>query len=135
MSSHYVNRGAELTNFDKLALRLIITGAVVMIILHVALVDQARSLYSPLDEFLPGLTEIVLSPGFAASAVMLMIFCGYYAARVRRLYNASSASSIFLLGILLAISSNALFVYGIYAPAGGATDMLRHAGSDDDDDY
>ena len=129
-----VDRSAELTNFDKLAIRIIITGVVILIILHVALVGEARGLYSPLDELLPGLTRIVFSPGYAASASLLLLYLAYYGARVRRLYNSRSASQVLFFGLLITVAANALLVYGLYSPASGATDMIRNAGRSDDDE-
>ena len=62
----------ELTKFDKLAVSICWFGALIIIGVHVIVADRARSLYSPLEGLMPGLTKIVTSPGYAVSMAMLM---------------------------------------------------------------
>jgi len=131
---HYdVPEGRELTNFDKLAIRVILTGIFVMLFLHLVLVGDARDLYGPLDDVLPGLTRIVFHLGYPVMCSLLMGYLAYYGARLRKLYDARSASRILFLGILVTIASNGLLVYALYAPASGATEMFRNLGHTDDE--
>jgi len=119
----------ELTDFDKLATNLAWFGAMVIIAIRLLLVDPARTTYGPLDQKLPGLTKLVFSPGYTASAALLMIFCAWYGRKMRRLYDSKAASNILFMGIVVAVLANALLIYGLYAPAGGALDHLYDAGS------
>ncbi|MBO6934834.1 MAG: hypothetical protein JJ863_07660 [Deltaproteobacteria bacterium] len=119
----------ELTDFDKLATNLAWFGAIVLVAIRFLLVDPARTTYGPLDEKLPGLTKLVFSPGYTASAALLMIFCAWYGRKMRRLYDSRSASNILFFGIVVAVLANGLLIYGLYAPAGGALDHLYDAGS------
>ncbi len=123
--------GAELTNFDRTALRIIFLGIFVLLVLHLGLVGDARVLYSPLDRALPGLTKLVFSKGYPVAGSMLLGYIAYHGHRTRRLYDAPSTSRVFFLGIVLAIVVNGLLVYGLYTPAGGAVDSLRGTRSSD----
>ncbi len=119
----------ELTDFDKLATKIAWFGAIILVVIRVLLVDPAKTTYGPLDQKLPGLTKIVFSPGYTVSAALLMIFLAWYGRKMRRLYDSRSASNILFLGIVVAVLANALLIYGLYAPAGGALDHLYDAGS------
>lgn len=114
-----------LTDFDKLAASISVFGGIVMAVLHVLIVPNARLTYSPLDDSLPLISKLVYSPGYGAASALLMVFLGWYGTRQRKLSDASSASSVLFLGIVVAVLANGLLVYGLYAPATGAMDLLN----------
>ncbi|HJK93206.1 MAG TPA: hypothetical protein RMH85_09075 [Polyangiaceae bacterium LLY-WYZ-15_(1-7)] len=114
----------ELTKFDKLAVSICWFGALIIIGVHVIVADRARSLYSPLEGLMPGLTKIVTSPGYAVSMAMLMAFLGWYGSRMRRLYDNQTASTILFFGLLVSIAANGLLIWGVYAPAGRSMQLL-----------
>ena len=115
---------SKLTNFDKLGVGIALFGAMIVILLRALVVPSAVAMYTPLDHLMPGITKIVYSRGYALASAMLMVFLAWYDTRQRRLFDNNTASVILFLGIVVAVAANALLVYGLYAPAGGAMDLL-----------
>ncbi|MBX3250274.1 MAG: hypothetical protein KF901_24060 [Myxococcales bacterium] len=118
------NGGRELSQFDKLAISIAYFGAAILIGLHVLLVPEHGRVYSGLDELIPGFTNIVKSPGYAASMALLMSFLAYYGSRMRRLYDSGSASFVLFLGLVVSLAANGLLIWGLYAPAGRSMQLL-----------
>jgi hypothetical protein len=124
LSGRGPNGGREHTQFDKLAIGICWFGALVLVGLHVLLVPQHDYIYSGLDEFIPGFTNIVKSPGYAVSMALLMIFLAYQGSRMRKLYDSRSASTVLFFGLMVSIVANGLFIWGMYAPATRSFQML-----------
>lgn len=114
-----------LTDFDKLGVSISVFGGIVMGVLHALIVPGARQTYAPLEDSLPVISKLVYSPGYGVASALLMVFLGWYGTRQRKLSDASSASTILFLGIAVAVVANGLLVYGLYAPATGAMDLLN----------
>lgn len=121
----YGSQRTELTNFDRLAVWICVLGAGVMGALYSVAVRGARRVYTDLDDLLPGLTKIVMSPGFSVSMIMLMLFFAYYGVRMRRAYDNRTASFVLFLGIVTSLSANGLLVWALYSPA---SNSLRYLG-------
>ncbi len=121
----YGSQRTKLTNFDRLAVWICVLGAGVMGALYSVAVRGARRVYTDLDDLLPGLTKIVMSPGFSLSMIMLMLFFAYYGVRMRRAYDNRTASFVLFLGILTSLSANGLLTWALYSPA---STSLRYLG-------
>ena len=121
----YGSQRTKLTNFDRLAVWICVLGAGVMGALYSVAVRGARRVYTDLDDLLPGLTKIVMSPGFSLSMLMLMLFFAYYGVRMRRAYDNRTASFVLFLGILTSLSANGLLIWALYSPA---SNSLRYLG-------
>jgi len=121
----YGSQRTELTNFDRLGVWICVLGAGVMAALYSVAVRGARRVYTDLDDLLPGLTKIVMSPGYAVSMIMLMLFFAYYGVRMRRAYDNRTASFVIFLGIVTALSTNGLLVWALYSPA---SNSMRYLG-------
>ncbi len=121
----YDGRPTELTNFDKLAVSVSWFGAIILIGLHFTLVPTFRTMYTGLDDLVPGLTRFVMNKGFGVSLAMLMTFLAYYGARMRKLYDNKLASNLLLLAMLTSLIANGALIYALYSPAGASLNYLR----------
>ena len=122
----YGDQRTPLTNFDKLAVRIAMFGAAILVALHMIAVRPARTSYRPMESALPGISKIVFSVGYTVSMALTMLFLAWYGARMRRLYDNQSASNILFLAICVALGANALLVYGVFAPTAGALDGVGY---------
>ncbi len=120
----YESTRTELTNFDKLAVWTCTLGAGVMTALYFVAVEGARTVYSDIDDLIPGITKVMMSPGYTAAAVMLMLFLAYYGTRMRRLYDNKVASNVLFLGMMVAIAANSMLIWALYSPASRSMQYL-----------
>ncbi|MEM6954140.1 MAG: hypothetical protein AAF411_17140 [Myxococcota bacterium] len=116
---------AELTNFDKTAVRVCLLGAAVIIGVYFGFVDVASGSYRRSLRELPELSEVVFSPFYPVSMAMLMLYLAYYGTRLRKLYDRPSASQVLFLGILTAVLANFGLLYALISPASRAFSPLR----------
>ena len=116
----YDGQRTKLTNFDKTASQICILGAAGILVVRFFIGGVAESVYRPNIGTMPGITELALSPFFAISAAMLMLFLAYFGTRMRRLYDNKTASNMLFVGIMTSIGANFLLLWALFAPAGGS---------------
>lgn len=122
----YDGQRTKLTNFDKTATQICTLGAVGILVLRFFIGDAAERVYRPSMGTMPGITELTLSPFYAISAAMLMLFLAYFGTRMRRLYDNRAASNVLFLGIATSIGANFLLLWALFAPAGRSLTNLGH---------
>ena len=122
----YDGQHTKLTNFDKTATQICILGAVGILVVRFFIGDAAERVYRPNMGTLPDITELALSPFFAVSASMLMLFLAYFGTRMRRLYDNQTASNLLFVGIAASIGANFLLLWALFAPAGRSLINLGH---------
>ena len=115
---------AELSRFDRLAVRLAVFGALVLSALGLLIVPEARDLYTPFRAGRYGFTAFVYSPSFSLTGVLLCLFLPWMGTRLRRLRRDSLAGPVLFLGIASAIFFNAVLVYALYDPASASIEHL-----------
>ena len=117
MDSYQVGTKTELTKFDRLAVWICVIGSGVMLTLYLVVVTGARTVYSDVDDLLPGMTKVMMSPAYSAASIMLILFLAYYGVRMRKVYNNKMASRTLFLGICASLASNGLLIWALYSPA------------------
>lgn len=122
----YDGQRTKLTNFDKTATQICTLGAVGILVVRFFIGDAAERVYRPNMGTMPGITDLALSPFFAISAAMLMLFLAYFGSRMRRLYDNKSASNVLFIGIAVSIGANFLLLWALFAPAGRSLIQLGH---------
>ena len=113
----YGDKKTKLTNFDKLAVWICVLGSGIIFALHVVVVKSSARVYSRVDDLIPGMGKVIMTPGYAASSAMLMLFLAWYGTRMRRLFNNKMASRTLFAGIVTAIAANGLLIWAVYSPA------------------
>lgn len=121
----YGDKKTKLTNFDKLAVWICVLGAMVMGALHMIVVKSTSRVYSPVDDLIPGMGKVIMTPGYAAASIMLMLFLAFYGTRMRRMFNNKMASRTLFAGLVTSIATNGLLIWAVYSPASRS---LRYLG-------
>ncbi len=114
----------KVSRLDRLAVRLAVFGALVLLALSLLIVPEARDLYAPFRAGRYGFTAFVYSPSFAATGILLCLFLPWMGTRLRRLRRHAVAGPVLFLGIASAIAFNALLVYALYDPASQSLERL-----------
>ncbi|MEO0323795.1 MAG: hypothetical protein AAF447_12620 [Myxococcota bacterium] len=112
------------SRFDRLAVRLCVFGALVLIALSLLIVPEARDLYTPFKAGRRGFTAFVYSPGFALTGILLCLFLPWMGTRLRRLRRHTLAGPVLFVGIATAVAFNAVLVYALYGPASTTIEYL-----------
>ncbi len=113
----YGDKKTKLSNFDKLAVWICVLGAAIIFALHMIVVKSSARVYGRVDDLIPGMGKVIMTPGYAAASAMLMLFLAWYGTRMRRLFNNKMASRTLFAGIVTAIATNGLLIWAVYSPA------------------